>query len=452
MAGLVLLDEHPDAPQWVALAEQFMLEAFEEHTSGAWTESPSYGNYGVNEWLKFAEALRNVTGRNHLKHPFLKRYGEYQLMICDWEGRNLGYNQGGAGQRWNHWVFLYIAKEWNWPELQWLGNFALEGVESFSGYGDAFRWANPELKARRPTAKNVGAHYADVGLSVWRSGWEDDPTILLHQCGRKGQHKEQNMNHFTLYVKGKRILPDGLGAGTNEHNVPMINGGDQSKWGPGKTVAFHSDQSSGYSLGDATASYRGRAALRHILYLRSGALAVVDDILLSESNDEMVTIQLHPNGDTHVSDSCFQVASGDVSLMGIIADRNGNILAPSVKEYERSKRATHDIEAVHSGRGQTRTVTFLLFGRSTGLPSYIMMVEKNGDYLDFLCGQERYRLGMKPGLVGSEASTNAPLWFARFADGKPAVIVSVTGTNTEAVWIEAAGERFEGIGSVSWER
>jgi hypothetical protein len=42
--------------------------------------------------------------------------------------------------------------------------------------------------------------------------------------------------------------------------------------------------------------------------------------------------------------------------------------------------------------------------------------------------------------------------FARFADGKPAVILSVTGTNTETVWIEAADERFEGIGSVSWER
>jgi len=452
MAGLVLLGEHPEAPQWIALAEQFMLEAFEEHTSGAWTESPSYGNYGVNEWLKFAEALRNVTGRDYLNHPFLKRYGEYQLMICDWEGRNLSYNQGGAGQRWNHWIFLYMAREWNWPELQWLGNFALEGVESFSGYGDAFWWADSELTARRPAAKNAGAHYADIGLSVWRSGWEDDSTILLHHCGRKGQHKEQNMNHFTLYVKGERILPDGLGTGTNDHNVPMINSGDQNKWGPGKTVAFHSDQRSGYSLGDATASYRGKRALRHVLYLRSGALAIVDDILLSGDNDETVTIQLHPNGDKQVSDSCFQVVSGDALLLGIVADKDGNILVPSVKEYGGSKRATHDIEAVHSGRGQTRTVTFLRFGGTTELASNIIMVERNEDYLDFLCGEERYRLGMKSGSIGSETSTNAPLWLAKLADGKPAAILSVTGTNTETVWIEAAGERFEGIGSVSWER
>jgi len=452
MAGLVLLDEHPEAPQWVALAEQFMLEAFEEHTSGAWTESPSYGNYGVNEWLKFAEALRNVTGRDHLKHPFLRRYGEYQLMICDWEGRNLSYNQGGAGQQWNHWIFLYMAREWNWPELQWLGNFALEGVEGFSGYGDAFWWANPELTAKRPAAKNAGEHYADIGLSVWRSGWEDDPTILLHQCGRKGQHKEQNMNHFTLYVKGERILPDGLGTGTNDHNVPMINGGDQNKWGAGETVAFHSDQRSGYSLGDGTNPYRGKKALRHILYLRSGALVIVDDIFLSENNDETVTIQLHPNGDTQVDGSYFKVASGDATLLGVIADENGNMLVPSVKEYARSNRATHDIEAVHSGRGQARTITFLRFGESSELASDIMVVEKGEGYLDFLCGEERYRLGMKPGSISSEISTSAPLWLARFADGKPAVILAVTGTNTETVWIEAAGERFDGIGSVSWER
>ncbi|MFC1716742.1 hypothetical protein ACFL6S_23950, partial [Candidatus Poribacteria bacterium] len=174
--------------------------------------------------------------------------------------------------------------------------------------------------------------------------------------------------------------------------------------------------------------------------------------LLSEDSDETVTIQLHPNGDTQVSGSYFRVASGDASLLGTIADRDGNMLVPSVKEYEGSKQATHDIEAVHSGRGQTRTITFLRFGGSTELADDTMMLEKGDSYLDFLCGEERYRLGMKPGVISSEASTNAPLWLARLVDGKPAVILSVTGNNTETVWIEAAGERFDGIGSVSWER
>ncbi|MFW5867076.1 MAG: DUF4962 domain-containing protein, partial [Armatimonadota bacterium] len=51
MAGCALLGEDERAPLWVALAERFMLDTFEEHTSGAWVESPSYGTYGVSEWL-----------------------------------------------------------------------------------------------------------------------------------------------------------------------------------------------------------------------------------------------------------------------------------------------------------------------------------------------------------------------------------------------------------------
>ena len=58
-----------------------------------------------------------------------------------------------------------------------------------AGYGDAFWWADPTVPSRRPTARNVGATYPDVGVNVWRSGWQDDATILLHHCGRKGQHK-----------------------------------------------------------------------------------------------------------------------------------------------------------------------------------------------------------------------------------------------------------------------
>ena len=154
IAGSDLLPELPRWHRWAALAEQFMLDSFDEHTSGAWTESPSYGNYGVNEWLRLAELLRNVAGRDHLQHAFLKRYANYQLMICDWEGRNLGYNGGGAGQRWNHWVFFYIARELRSPQTQWLANFCIEkDTTSFMGYGDAFWWADPTF----PPADTEGA-------------------------------------------------------------------------------------------------------------------------------------------------------------------------------------------------------------------------------------------------------------------------------------------------------
>ena len=412
MAGLALLGEHEEAACWVALAEEFMLNSFKEHTSGAWTESPSYGNYGVNEWLRLAEMLRNVTGRDHLKHPFLKRYGDFQLMLADWEGRDLAYNQGGAGARWNHWVFFYIAGELKDPNIQWLANFCIEGGKGVTGYGDAFWWASPSQEAERPAARNVGRNYVDIGLNVWRSGWEDDATILLHHCGRKGQHKEMNMNHFTLYVKGKRLLPDGLGTRTEDHNVPRINGRKQNKWGPGKTIAFHSDEVGGYSLGDATRSY-GNKSLRHVLYLRDGALAIVDDIVLSERRESLLEFFLHPNGDTEAVGNVLRVTSGDVTTLGCVVDETGKALSmkAALRPEKRRGRATHDAVASRRAKGPTRTITFLRFGKAAAIGGRTLRIEKAGHAIDFVCGTERWRVG--PGIR-----------LARIVDGKQMSAIS----------------------------
>ena len=449
LAGLALLGEHPEAPQWVALAEQFMLDAFEEHTSGAWTESPSYGNYGVNEWLKLAEMLRNVTGRDHLKHPFVKRYGEYQLMICDWEGRNLGYNGGGCGQRWNHWIFFYIAKECRWPEMQWLANFCLKEVEAFSGYGDAFWWVDPTLEARRPTARNVGKHFEDIGLSVWRSSWEDDCTILLHHCGRKGQHKEENMNHFTLYACGQRILPDGLGGRTINHNVPIIAGRKQNKWGPGKTLTFHTDGRSGYSLGDATRAY-GPKTLRHVLYLRPGVVVIVDDIALSSSRSVPIEFRLHPNGETVTQGNAFRVTAGDVTLVGICVDENGEKLPIDVAPRKKRRRATHDVVAKRQGRGATRTITLLRSGRRSELGTEVVRTEKGDGCLDFVMGLERVRVGTEPGQVARQCATNAGLWVARIVSGRPVAVLAASVEGDDGVWLDHDGIRTQGEAAVSW--
>ena len=450
LAGLVLLDEHPEAARWAALAEQFMVNAFDEHTSGAWTESPSYGNYGVDEWLKLAEALRNVAGHDHLRHPFLKRYGDFGLMISDWEGRNLGYNQGGCASRWNHWIFWFIAKEWRSAEIQWLANFAIEkGKDSFLGYGDAFWWADPTLKAKRPAARNVGAHYADVGVSVWRSGWEDKATILLHQCGRKGQHKEENMNHFTLYARGQRLLPDGVGTRTRDHNVPVVNGRKQNKWGAGATRAFHTDARSGYVFGDTTS--RG-SILRRLLYLRPGALAVVDDVRLRPRREAKIEVLLHPNGKTQAVGKTLRVDSGDVRMLATSSDTQGGALPVTVtprKAGKRKSRATHDVVMTRKGRGPTRTITFLRFADASAMPGATLQSQGREGAVDFACGGEVHRLGTKPGEIAPGCRTNAPLWLARIEKGRVASVLAVTDAK-KPVWIEAAGKRVEGKGAVSW--
>ncbi|MCK5803446.1 MAG: DUF4962 domain-containing protein [Lentisphaeria bacterium] len=406
-AGLALLGEHPRAGRWTALAERFLLDTCNEHTSGAWTESPSYGNYGVNEWLRFADLLRNAAGVDHLRDPFFMRYAKFQLMIADWEGRDLGYNGGGAGALWNHWIFQLIAREFESPEVQWLAQFNANAP----GYGDAFWWFDPTRPARPPAETNTGTLFADVGLSVWRSGWSEKPTILLHHCGRKGQHKEENMNQITLYAHGQRILPDGLGGRTTDHNVPIVDGRKQNKWMPGTTLLHHSDERCGYSCGDASRSY-GRSYRRHVFFFRPGTLVLVDEIDLG-ARGGTARFQLHPNGDTQADGAGFRTTAGDASLRCFFVTDTGETLSPTIAKRKNTRRATHDVTAERTGSGPTRTITLLLFGATENVDAAVPKFSAVNGALEIQLGERRLRIGSTPGVVAGHAAAT-DLWVARF--------------------------------------
>jgi len=449
MAGLTLLGEDERAPKWVALAERFMLDCFELHTSGGWVESPSYGAYGVSEWVRLAEMIRNVTGENHLDHPFLRRFAEFQLHVADWDGRDLGYNGGGAGEYWNQWVFLAIARAFQDPRFQWLGKPDPE-MPMPGGYGDTFWWIDPDLPAQRPIETNTGRHFADIGVSVWRSGWDENATILLHHCGLKGQHKEENMNQVTLYALGQRILPDGLGGRTIDHNVPVIDDLIQNKWMSGATLAYHCDPRSGYSLGDTQSAYFG--SRRQVLYLRPDVIALIDDLNLGEHADRTVRFLLHPSGECSVEGDVLTVRSGTMALQALTVLPDGTVLPMEVAAREDQRRATHDAQATFVGRGGLRAVTFLLISPTTEPPVPSVAGDEQG--LHVAWGEAEIALGLAAGEIAPGLSANADLWLARLRGGE-AQAVLVPGTDelgaTRTQLLTPAG-MLSGNPTVSWGR
>ena len=390
LAGLTLLGERDEAPQWVALAEQFLVNMFAANPTGAWLESPSYGAYGVCEWMKLAEMMRKVTGIDHVGDPFFHKFGRYQIDIADWTGMDLGYNGGGAGQAWNQWVFHAIAREFQDPEIQWLAHPGPDEAVSYGyGYGDLIWWVDPELEGRRPTDTNTGRTFEDIGVSVWRSGWDDEATILLHHCGIKGQHKEENMNQVTLYALGERLLPDGIGGKTWQHNVLMIDEAIQNRWMAGATLAYHCDERAGYSLGDAQSAYRGWR--RHVLFLRPDLVALVDEVDLGETKDREVDFLLHPNGETSVADGVITVTSGAANLQACTVLEDGTVLPVTCEEIE-SKRATHQCAAHYTGRGSLRAVTFLVISRADELGP--LSVEATDAGLRLTAGEREWALDL----------------------------------------------------------
>jgi hypothetical protein len=431
MAGCTLMGEDERAPLWIALAERFMLDTFEEHTSGAWVESPSYGTYGVSEWIRLAEIMRNVTGEDYLDHPFLRRFAEYQLHVADWEGRDLGYNGGGAGQYWNQWAFFAIAREWQDQRFQWLAHPSDEAPLA-AGYGDTLWWVDPDLPAQHPAEVLTGRHFADIGLSVWRSGWSDEATILLHHCGMKGQHKEENMNHVTLYARGERLLPDGVGGKTWDHNVVVIDDRIQNKWMPGATLAYHCDDRSGYSLGDAQSAYSGWR--RQVLFLRPDLVVLIDDISLGDRADHDVRFMLHPNGETSAEGPLLRVRSGETMLQAMTVLPDGTPLPMTAEEREDRPRATHDAWASYTGRGDLRAITLLMVSPTPDPPT--PAVEATGDGLRIAHGDREWTVGLSSGEIAAGFSTNADLWLARMTGGTP-----------ESILIPGSGE----MGDVSAE-
>ncbi|MBN1674782.1 MAG: DUF4962 domain-containing protein [Kiritimatiellae bacterium] len=447
-AGLALLGEHPDASLWIAISEKFLLDSFNEHTSGAWTESPSYGAYGVQNWLKLVEMLANVTGRDHFKDPFLKRFADFQLMIADWEGRDLGYNGGGAGEYWNQWIFYAIARSFRDPHVQWLGS-RLGG----SGYGDAFWWVDPALEAQRPKPAVTGRHYADIGLSVWRDSWEEDATILLHHCGMKGQHKEQNMNHFTLFARGARVLRDGRGHGTADHNVPIVDGQKQSLYGPGETLAFHSDANSGYSLGEARKAYPHycKKVQRHVLFLRPALVVIIDDIDVG-AKPRSITYRLNPGGDVSMAadGNGFRVLNEKCLLLGATVAPDGQALPTELVPFRSGSSTKSSVEARHKAQGATRAVTFLAIEDSQNAAAELT-VTGNGSALGIRAAGKTYVLGFegKP-IAGVQPGTD--LWLAELRDGRPVKMMAVAdvGKGQKTAVIRAPDGTRQAESAVSW--
>lgn len=447
-AGLVLMGEHPDAGRWTALAETFLTDAFEEHESGAWLESPSYGAYGVNEWLKLAEFLNNVTGEDHLHDPFLRKFAEYQLHISDWAGCDLGYNQGGAGDYWNQWIFFRIAQSFDDSRFQWLGQHILGSMNGHTGYGDLFWWIDPSIEPKRPTETAEGRTFSDIGLSVWRSGWRPDATILLHHCGIKGQHKEENMNHVTLYARGEKLLPDAVGTRTADHNVPVVNGRKQNKWMSGETTAYHSDTICGYSSGSFHHYY---GFTRQVLFLRPDMVVLVDDVNLPDDGAE-VEFLLHPNGETQVAGNVASVTRGDASLSICTALPDGTLLPVTISELEKSDRATDTYSAALEASGPVRAITFI---RIAGANPPELNVESTEQGLRLICGDGAvYHLGLSAGQIAPGFGTGAPLWLARMSDGEPEALMACTDPvmgHTDAS-VQLPEGRICGAPCVSWSR
>lgn len=81
-AALALLDEHPAAAQWLALAQarlSILTALLEGIGDGTWHEGISYQHYGLTQVLPFWVNLRAVRGVDLIPHTYMQSYGAWRV-------------------------------------------------------------------------------------------------------------------------------------------------------------------------------------------------------------------------------------------------------------------------------------------------------------------------------------------------------------------------------------
>ncbi len=415
MAGLVLLGEDPDAPAWAALAELKMLEAFRIHTSGASWESAAYGRYAVDEWFRLAAPLANVTGREHRHDAFFKKHADYQVAIADWEGRDLGYNQGGASQWWNQWVLSGIAAFTRDPAHQWIGNPPKSSLAD--GYGERLFLVDPSVPAERPTGRDTAAYFPDIGYAVWRTGWDERDTIVAFHDGPRGTtHQDRDSGHLTLYARGHKFLPDGLGAGADLHNVVTWDYAFQNQYFGGAMSRFFQDRRAGAATGD----FQGWR--RVVLYLRPELVVVIDRLEVFRDDPDRVGLTLfHPKGDAvSYADGTFTVTEGADALQGtMVLDTD---VAPEGRLFDEAG-GIKTVVWRYGAAGSSTVHAITLLSTSGAAEAGKVAVTRDGQVWTFRTKSSEVKVGIGAGQVAPGVSADGEVWAARTDGGGHPIVV-----------------------------
>jgi len=329
IAGLVLMDEIPQAKDWYTFAKDELERVFSLlGKDGGWTEGPAPWAYGVSAIAAFYDAAERRTGEKLADKPWLARTARYALYTLLRTKPQPQYvvlhdshpdgRYGGRGSTPAPLLF-WLAKRYRDGYAQWLGLVESEvDQQKFAGataagrgpgpaiYTAAFAplWCDPAVEPKRPDDLPRSILFPNLGLAVCRSGWSDEGEVLTFQCGPVGGHKaadwqaqhndprlaesilhvHANANAFTYYAAGRRWI---VGAGygfrdTGFQNTVTVDGGSQM-WAlrpGGRLLRYEFGDGYAYLLGDATRSWPEAARLdmhrRHLLWLKGQAMFVCD--------------------------------------------------------------------------------------------------------------------------------------------------------------------------------
>jgi len=296
---------------------------------GGYYEGVGYWGYGVGEAVKFAAALRRLTGVNLFEHPSLRTTGDFALHTTTPDMRCFNFADCGYMPP-NSWLLAKLAAEYRNPWWQWLA-WRLRSPDPFF-----IIFFDDRLRPEKPRQRKAVFH--SVGIAVTRTGWDSDAGYVGLKTGRvKVNHSHLDVNSFVFYAYGRRIIRDlgswpytGKSGGffdvrsrrwdfeansTVGHNTLLVDGQGQvySPESHGVIVKTVFGETLDLLIGEGAAAYGGllERFRRWLVFLKPATLVVVDDV--KANGARRLETLLHPDG--------------ELSLNGDITIRNGDVAA-----------------------------------------------------------------------------------------------------------------------------
>ena len=366
LGGLVLYQDLPEAPQYLAWAYEYYLRQFPVWggADGGWSEGLEYWGSAMNQHFLFLDAMQNLGQTSLLSKPFFRNTGYFALYnLQPYPSSSFSDLCNITKPTPNNALIIEkLALIYHDPYLLSYSQRIFSKYPTgfnyyqFSCYDTLIHLFHKSQRTTPPAALSdlpSSRHFADIGWVALHSslGNRSDDIMLGFKSSPFGSasHSFADQNSFVLNAFGEPLAissgyrewydsPHHLGwtRTTAAKNAILFNNEGQkikSAEATGKILRFYTNPTSDLVSGDATQAYLDlnnqplvKLALRHILFIERRYFFILDELETSEATSHQWLL--------HAKQQFGLASDGSVTIHQNHANLRINFLTPRVSELK----------------------------------------------------------------------------------------------------------------------
>ncbi len=330
-AALVLMEEEPQAVEWLAYSHAMMKKCRQVLSDdGYYYEGTAYWEYAFHWHVRYADLISRATGEAAHDLPMFKKNYLFPIHLSlpgapyRWDMGDSGWGKGRrtSKARFGRQSMLYrMADLHNNAEAQGVSNYLRDQGGDFDDPGMYLYWYNPNIKSTPISKFSKHHHFEDYGVITWRSSWGKDASVYMFKAGPpngyssfdkmktltewypNSGHVHPDIGMFWMYAHGEYLATDTgytQRKRTRDHNTILVDGEGMGedynywiysgfpdrnipyeKWTKVKLNKVHLEDAYGYAMADFSSAYEehlGKLQIHRHCIMTKEALIIFDDL------------------------------------------------------------------------------------------------------------------------------------------------------------------------------